>query len=682
MINLISWWSNNRKWLLLTLVVTIFTSLAMWAGRIVYSGKDTPVVADYTPWSEEVIETFAAVPVHHGDRIKPMSTYAKVLMLEYHGDLSIKFQDQSEVVHKVGPSAFLLDALLRPQFSRETPLFQVENSEVLTAIGMEVEQGSTHQSYNELEPFRAKLFELGQKYTELRKEEKELDITQTQTLALANHVRTYEQLLSYFNFARAGIVLPAIPGAEQEKLKYVATSAFMTMAGEIRQVLNEHTANGATEPPKHLIPVLQQVLNHANDAKYGPELINPNSDEFTWASIGDGIMNVFQGIDPDPINTITATKLMEDVYADYKAEDKTLLGSLKKASTVFQDKLSEQQLKDLKREVKYNESKHFFKAIFFCFLPAMIFIILSWLSPKSMFGRITYWLTAGFTTIGLYVTISGITQRALIMHRPPVGNLYDTIIFIAAGVVFIALVTELLTRRKLALSIAPFIGFFLLVLSWIYELEEGVDNLEPLIAVLRSNFWLTVHVPTITFGYAAGLATWLFGIVYLFVRLFGLDKDDPSLRRLISRMTYGSLAFCLLLSLIGTVTGGIWANDSWGRFWGWDPKENGALMIVLWTLFILHARLGGVIKEWGVHLSAIFTGPVVVFSWWHVNLLGVGLHSYGFSDSKSDAVNLFYTVNAVILLLGFATYLVQSGRGAKLLAKLKGGQTSPVTEEQ
>ena len=219
-----------------------------------------------------------------------------------------------------------------------------------------------------------------------------------------------------------------------------------------------------------------------------------------------------------------------------------------------------------------------------------------------------------------------------------------------------------MSRRKLALGLAPFIGFFLLVLSWIYEREEGIDNLEPLIAVLRSNFWLTVHVPTITFGYAAGLAAWLFGAVSIFVRMLGLDKDDLSLRKLISRMTYGSVCFTLLLSLIGTVTGGIWANDSWGRFWGWDPKENGALMIVLWTLFILHARLGGIIKEWGLHLAAVITGPIVVFSWWHVNLLGVGLHSYGFSDSKANAVNLFYLVNAILFLVGLITAAVTKSK--------------------
>ena len=95
-------------------------------------------------------------------------------------------------------------------------------------------------------------------------------------------------------------------------------------------------------------------------------------------------------------------------------------------------------------------------------------------------------------------------------------------------------------------------------------------------------------------------------------------------------MAYGILCFGMVTALVGTVLGGIWANYSWGRFWGWDPKENGALMIVLWSLAILHARMGGYIKQIGFHLCSIFGGAIVTFSWFHTNLLGVGLHTYGF----------------------------------------------------
>ena len=116
-------------------------------------------------------------------------------------------------------------------------------------------------------------------------------------------------------------------------------------------------------------------------------------------------------------------------------------------------------------------------------------------------------------------------------------------------------------------------------------------------------------------------------------RTLGLGKtakaDDTY--RAVAKMTYGMLGFALFFSVVGTILGGIWANESWGRFWGWDPKENGALLFCLSQLAILHARLGGLLKPFGVAMATILQGGVVAFSWWGVNLLGIGLHSYGFT---------------------------------------------------
>ena len=113
------------------------------------------------------------------------------------------------------------------------------------------------------------------------------------------------------------------------------------------------------------------------------------------------------------------------------------------------------------------------------------------------------------------------------------------------------------------------------------------------------------------------------------------------------------VAFTLLFSLIGTILGGIWAADSWGRFWGWDPKENGALLIVVWMLVILHARVGGYIREIGLHVCSVFGFMIIVFSWWHVNFLGIGLHNYGFtSASAMTSIWVFYGMEFLIMLVG------------------------------
>ena len=277
---------------------------------------------------------------------------------------------------------------------------------------------------------------------------------------------------------------------------------------------------------------------------------------------------------------------------------------------------------------------------------------------------ILYWTTLAATAAGLVYCIIPIVKRCIIMQRPPVGNLYDTIIFIAATAVLIALIMEWMTRRRFALGVAPILGTLLIILARRFELGDAKDNMDPLVAVLDSNYWLTIHVLTITLGYAAGLLSAFLSFIYLLMRGLGLDDGDKDIRRSLTRAVYGMICLTLFLSLVGTVLGGVWANDSWGRFWGWDPKENGALLIVLWTLSILHARLGGYIKEWGLHFAAVFTGAVVTFSWWHVNFLGVGLHNYGFTAGKGT-IWLFYIVILAILVFGVIARAIEGNGKAR-----------------
>jgi ABC-type transport system involved in cytochrome c biogenesis permease subunit len=151
-------------------------------------------------------------------------------------------------------------------------------------------------------------------------------------------------------------------------------------------------------------------------------------------------------------------------------------------------------------------------------------------------------------------------------------------------------------------------------------------------AVLDSNFWLATHVVTVTAGYGATFLAGFLAIIYIFRGVFTKSLDKATSDAL-SRMIYGIVCFATLFSLVGTILGGIWADQSWGRFWGWDPKENGALMIVIWNAIYLHARWGGLAKQRGLAALAVFGNIITAWSWFGVNMLGVGLHSYGFMDS-------------------------------------------------
>jgi ABC-type transport system involved in cytochrome c biogenesis permease subunit len=182
-----------------------------------------------------------------------------------------------------------------------------------------------------------------------------------------------------------------------------------------------------------------------------------------------------------------------------------------------------------------------------------------------------------------------------------------------------------------------------------FEELEAVDTLRPLMAVLDTNFWLATHVTSVTMGYSAGLLASLIAHVYVFARLFRASQEFT---RNLARMIYGVLCFGLLFSVVGTILGGIWANDSWGRFWGWDPKENGALLICLSQIAILHGRLAGWLRDQGLAMAVIAGGVVVGFSWWHVNQLGVGLHAYGFTRGVLTVLYGFYTSQVLMLGLG------------------------------
>ena len=138
-----------------------------------------------------------------------------------------------------------------------------------------------------------------------------------------------------------------------------------------------------------------------------------------------------------------------------------------------------------------------------------------------------------------------------------------------------------------------------------HHLAGSGDTMEMIQAVLDTNFWLATHVVAITLGYAATFLAGMLAIVYVVRGVFTRSLKKQTADSL-ARMIYGIVCFATLFSFVGTILGGIWADQSWGRFWGWDPKENGAVLIVLWCAITLHARWGGIIRERGLMLLAIF----------------------------------------------------------------------------
>jgi ABC-type transport system involved in cytochrome c biogenesis permease subunit len=299
-------------------------------------------------------------------------------------------------------------------------------------------------------------------------------------------------------------------------------------------------------------------------------------------------------------------------------------------------------------EVHYYKGTYLFYSQWLYVL-GFLLVALGWLFPRS--NALHKAAIAG-VLVPTALLIIGITLRCIIRDRPPISTLYETILFITACAVLVAMFIEYANRQRIALAMGSFLGMAGMFMAFRYEMKEGVDTMPSLVAVLDTNFWLATHVTIINVGYAAGMLAGALAHIYIFSRLFKFKADNKEYYRSLTRMVYGVLCFGLLFSTVGTILGGIWANDSWGRFWGWDPKENGALMIVLWSLVVLHAKMGRYIKDMGISQGAVVLAMIVAFSWWGVNQLGVGLHSYGFTSG---------IMNALVVYWGFETLTIAAG---------------------
>jgi ABC-type transport system involved in cytochrome c biogenesis permease subunit len=207
----------------------------------------------------------------------------------------------------------------------------------------------------------------------------------------------------------------------------------------------------------------------------------------------------------------------------------------------------------------------------------------------------------------------------------------------------------------LGLFIGTVVGSVLHYIGFGYAADG--DTLEMLVAVLNSNFWLATHVTCVTLGYGLSLVAGFIGHLYL-IHMIRSPKNKTLLKN-INKNLFGMTLIALFFTLFGTILGGIWADQSWGRFWGWDPKENGALLIVMWQLMMIHMRLTAMVKPHGFALGMILNNIIVVIAWFGVNLLNIGLHSYGFAEGI--ALNLIIFISAE-LIIGFGTYFWAKNR--------------------
>jgi ABC-type transport system involved in cytochrome c biogenesis permease subunit len=304
-------------------------------------------------------------------------------------------------------------------------------------------------------------------------------------------------------------------------------------------------------------------------------------------------------------------------------------------------------LEKLSFEVFYNRLDAFMKSAQL-YLLVFLLSLFGWLFRKEgLVGAARTLMVCAFIPHTF-----AIVARVFLSGYPPVTNLYSSAIFIGWGAVAAGIVIEVFFRKKAAGMgnlVGSIAGFATLLVA--HFLAGDGDTMEQMRAVLDTRFWLTTHVITISLGYMATFVSGTIGVFYLFFGLFTRRLDEQTRNDMV-RMMYGTTCFALLFSFVGTVLGGLWADDSWGRFWGWDPKENGALLIVMWNAILLHARYGKMVADRGFAILAVGGNIVTAWSWFGVNQLGVGLHSYGFTQSATFWLSVFVLSQFAVVLLG------------------------------
>lgn len=366
----------------------------------------------------------------------------------------------------------------------------------------------------------------------------------------------------------------------------------------------------------------------------------PTPDSASWVSVAElppeartAFVEISKNIAKHlSLKTESATST-EDVLLTAQKLDESVLAfeELAKKSDAGKYQISEK----VRSEVLYNDF-HPFRWAYVAYLMATLILLFIWIRNLNS-GMLFAWF---FVVLGFSLHIFGFAFRIYLAERPPVSNMYETVVWASWGAVLFSIILELIYKYKVMLLGGTLMGMFALIVA---DSAPAIldPSLQPLEAVLRSNYWLIVHVMTITISYAAFLLA--FGLGDLGLIYIALDevKHDEKIK-IITTGVYRAMQIGVAFLAPGIILGGVWADYSWGRFWGWDPKETWALIALLGYIIVLHARLVGWLKNFGIISAGVITFNLVIMAWYGVNfVLGAGLHSYGFGAGGVEYVALF-----------------------------------------
>ena len=564
--------------------------------------------------SEFDLAGFGDLPVLVNGRMKPMDSVARNSLLLFQGRQSVSTTGGQKTTH----NAWLLDVFFNSPVADTYRVFEIVHPDVLALFELKAEDGDGKKRFSYSDLIK-KIPEL-EKQTKLARPIESALRTPFQRAV----VQLYGALVQYQQLKHT-LSPPTSDDYLAEILRFQKLIPEGVAAVRAKQANQPHDERIAAA----MLELGQRYLFMSEVTSY-LAIPPPNSvaDDTAWLTTGASLLGAFQRGSVD--SSVLAYAGLGHAWRLNQPEQFNKIIELYSAQ--INPRFGE-RIKKTDAEARFNAAEPFYASMTL-YVFAFLLAIFSWLKWPEVLGRSAFFLTG----LAWIVTTAGIAVRMWLEGRPPVTNLYSSALFVGWGSVGLCLVLEAIYKNAVGSVTAGLIGFATLLVA--HHLSLAGDTLEMMRAVLDSNFWLATHVVIVTIGYSATYLAGALAMVYIVRGLFTRSLD-ASTADSINRMVYGILCFATLFSFVGTVLGGIWADQSWGRFWGWDPKENGALIIVLWNALILHARWGGLVKARGLMALAVFGNVVTSWSWFGTNMLGVGLHSYGFTDSGFMALSSF-----------------------------------------
>ncbi len=579
------------------------------------------------------VSVFSRIPVQHGGRVKPFDTFARHHLL---------LARQSDSMPGKSAAQWLTGLVLGTPGATGERVFKVRNPEVLSALSLETRQDHLYSMDELLAAMRPR----AQMLAELHRRPRE-----QRSLAEGQLVDLYTKVLTVMDLAGAlSCVTPDLRVDDPTLAKELGlqpgqgVSYYRLLKQRAAIAAMVKQADSATDARKKALGALGRMLQARQAAATGGgfTILPPKDPAGTWLS-------PWTVLDGRPL-TPTQTKALDALDAAVASIAAGDTGAWNQHLTEYLDAVYEEiapvvSRSTLSLEVSYNAAKPFVWSNTF-YIIAFLLLALSWLGWHAVGLRR---VALGALVVGVLLHATGIVLRVIIMDRPPVATLYESVVFVGFIAALSGLILERARRTGLGILMGAVAGSVLHFLGFSYAAEG--DTMGMLVAVLNSKFWLATHVVTIAIGYGTALAAGMAGHFYLYVRAF--HPDQPERHDEVARNMRGLTLVAIFFTTLGTILGGIWADQSWGRFWGWDPKENGALFIVLWLLVIVHGRLGGQLRDLGYATWLVLGNVVVAVAWFGVNLLNVGLHSYGFTAGVANGLLAFGLGEALIAGVGY-----------------------------